>query len=205
MAGVIPNKWHMRRVADTQAKACWICYKASSTVLITPDNKDFFYICPGHLTDRGFCTPDADEAASIAAKKQQEELEREKTKLIAEFAEKKRAREKRQEERKKNKDKDKDKSDKDKDKEKTDDKKQQEKDDADEKKDAEEEEKKLNELQQGGAVEEEKARIYSLATTFYRQRVDRIRSAQQAKLTRERLSNPNTFPSVPKGPPGGPR
>ena len=35
----IPNIYHLRRVADTAAKACSICYKPSSCVLITPDNK----------------------------------------------------------------------------------------------------------------------------------------------------------------------
>lgn len=35
----LPNIWHLRRVADTAARACYICYKPSSSVLITPDNK----------------------------------------------------------------------------------------------------------------------------------------------------------------------
>jgi hypothetical protein len=35
----LPNVWHHRRVADNAAKACWICYKPSTSVLITPDNK----------------------------------------------------------------------------------------------------------------------------------------------------------------------
>lgn len=34
-----PNVYHLRRVADTASKACFICYKPSSSVLITPDNK----------------------------------------------------------------------------------------------------------------------------------------------------------------------
>ena len=39
----IPNIYHLRRVADTAAKACSICYKPSSCVLITPDNKVCIY------------------------------------------------------------------------------------------------------------------------------------------------------------------
>lgn len=35
----LPNVWHHRRVADNAAKACYVCYKPSSSVLITPDNK----------------------------------------------------------------------------------------------------------------------------------------------------------------------
>lgn len=35
----LPNVWHLRRVADTAAKACFVCYKPSASVLITPDNK----------------------------------------------------------------------------------------------------------------------------------------------------------------------
>jgi hypothetical protein len=35
----LTNVWHLRRVADTAAKACFICYKPSTSVLITPDNK----------------------------------------------------------------------------------------------------------------------------------------------------------------------
>jgi hypothetical protein len=35
----LKNIWHHRKVADGSAKACWICYKPSTSVLITPDNK----------------------------------------------------------------------------------------------------------------------------------------------------------------------
>lgn len=39
MSMSLQNIWHLRRVADTAAKACYICYKPSSSVLITPDNR----------------------------------------------------------------------------------------------------------------------------------------------------------------------
>jgi hypothetical protein len=35
----LPNVWHHRKVADGSGKACWICYKPTTSVLITPDNK----------------------------------------------------------------------------------------------------------------------------------------------------------------------
>lgn len=38
------------------AKACFVCYKPTATVLATIDTADFFYTCPIHLTDRGFAT-----------------------------------------------------------------------------------------------------------------------------------------------------
>lgn len=33
------NKWYLRRVAEASAKPCDICYKPTTSVLITPDNK----------------------------------------------------------------------------------------------------------------------------------------------------------------------
>ena len=48
--------------------------------------QDFFYVCPGHLKDRGFCSPIIDEAA-VAAKKKKE-MEAEVERLKEEFEEK---------------------------------------------------------------------------------------------------------------------
>jgi hypothetical protein len=36
------------------AKACYVCYKPSTTVLATIHTIDFLYTCPGHLTDPNF-------------------------------------------------------------------------------------------------------------------------------------------------------
>lgn len=33
------NVWHLRKVAEASAKPCDICYKSTTSVLITPDNK----------------------------------------------------------------------------------------------------------------------------------------------------------------------
>ena len=35
----LPNIWHLRKVADSSSKACYICYKPTTSVLITPDHK----------------------------------------------------------------------------------------------------------------------------------------------------------------------
>ncbi|KAH0840097.1 DUF1742-domain-containing protein [Lanmaoa asiatica] len=49
-----PNFYYKRTAAT--AKACYICYKPTVTVLATIDTADFLYTCPVHLTDRGFAT-----------------------------------------------------------------------------------------------------------------------------------------------------
>ncbi|KAL0949859.1 hypothetical protein HGRIS_009892 [Hohenbuehelia grisea] len=38
-------------------KACYVCYKPTTTVLATINTTDFIYACPGHLTDPGFASP----------------------------------------------------------------------------------------------------------------------------------------------------
>ncbi|GAM82864.1 hypothetical protein ANO11243_008500 [Dothideomycetidae sp. 11243] len=82
------NLWHHRRVADTSAKACMICYKPSSSVLVTPDSKDFFFICPAHLKDRNFAVPTDEEAKAAEERKKKEEIEKEIEKIKAEYEEK---------------------------------------------------------------------------------------------------------------------
>lgn len=39
MAAAFPNIYTHRKVAETASKACDICYKSSTSVLITPDKK----------------------------------------------------------------------------------------------------------------------------------------------------------------------
>jgi len=46
---------YYKRTAAT-AKACYVCYKPSTTVLATINTTDFLYTCPGHLTDPNFAT-----------------------------------------------------------------------------------------------------------------------------------------------------
>lgn len=134
MAGPFPNIWHLRTVAETSSKACYICYKPTTRVLITPSNKvrglytnmsrysrdssvnlpdfqDFFYICPGHLTDPGFASP-VINAEAEAAKAKKAEMDREIEKVKLEYEEK----QKRKKEKKKKGKKDDDGKDKEKDK-----------------------------------------------------------------------------------------
>ncbi|KAI4234751.1 MAG: hypothetical protein LQ349_003592 [Xanthoria aureola] len=108
MTSLLQNVWHLRRVAEASIKPCHICYKPTTSVLITPDQKDHFYVCPGHLKDRGFCTPIVDEAEA-AAKKKNEELDREIELIKAEYAEKLKKRKKSKDSKKKEKSTEKDK------------------------------------------------------------------------------------------------
>jgi hypothetical protein len=45
----------MHKTAGT-AKACFVCFKPTTTVLATSGTVDFLYTCPGHLSDSGFAT-----------------------------------------------------------------------------------------------------------------------------------------------------
>ncbi|KAI1339934.1 DUF1742-domain-containing protein [Xylariaceae sp. FL0016] len=181
----IPNVWHHRKVADTSAKGCELCYKPTTSVLVTPEKQDFFYVCPGHLKDSKFCSPIIDHEAVAARKKKEadEEVER----VRKEYEEKQRKKKEKESE---------------KDTAKKDDKDQDDKEDT--KMSAQNEESKKAEKQPSDTTQpkvEEEARIFSLQRTFHQQRVDRKRQAEVAKRNRERMSNPSFFPSVPKGQP----
>ncbi|KAM7183879.1 hypothetical protein V8F33_013330 [Rhypophila sp. PSN 637] len=174
-----PNIYTHRRVAETAAKSCDICFRLSSSVLITPDNKDFFYICPSHLKDAGFCTPKIDQAAIEARKKK--ELEEEIELVKKEYEEKKK---KKEEKDKKDK-----KGDKEKDKKDGEDEKEKDKDKPETKEDSKPTSPK---------PEEEEPRVFELKPTFYQQRINKKRQMEIAKRNRERMQDPSFFPSVPK-------
>ncbi|KAJ5725771.1 uncharacterized protein N7483_007128, partial [Penicillium malachiteum] len=182
----LTNIYHLRRVADTSAKSCLICYKPSTSVLITPDNKDFFYVCPAHLQDRHFCTPIVDKEGE--AKRQKEEaLAKEIEKVKQEYEEKQR---RKKEKAKDEKDKDKDDS-KDKDKSASDSKTKDEK----------ERDDKIDSIKNASSDSDTKPdnspRIFELHKNFYQMRIDRLRSIEMAKRNQERMKNPSLFPSVP--------
>lgn len=140
MSAPFPNIYNHRKVAEASSKACDICYKMSTSVLITPDKKvrlrflkvsyctdsnmckDFFYVCAIHLKDRYFCTPKIDEEAAKA--KREKEMDAEKEKVKKEYEEKQKKKKEKEEEKKK-KDKDDKKDDK------KDEKKDDKKDDGD--------------------------------------------------------------------------
>ncbi|KAL7954132.1 DUF1742 domain-containing protein [Trichoderma compactum] len=190
MAAPFPNLYTHRKVAESAAKACDVCYKPSSSVLITPDKKDFFYICPVHLQDRYFCAPKIDGDAIKA--KREKDLAEEKDKLMKEYQEKQRKKKEKEKEKEKEKDKDKDK-----DKEKEED---EEKDKDKEKKETKDEaEADKNDTET--PKEEDEPRVFELKSSFYQQRLQRKRQAEAAKRDRERASQPNYFPSVPTEPP----
>lgn len=56
-----PNVYVKKLVKDADSKACFLCHKPSSIVLLTISSpefefKDFFYVCQSHLADTNFCT-----------------------------------------------------------------------------------------------------------------------------------------------------
>ncbi|CAH0048451.1 unnamed protein product [Clonostachys solani] len=190
MATPFPNIYTHRKVAETSSKACDVCYKPSTSVLITPDKKDFFYICPVHLKDPNFATPKIDEEAVKA--KREKELAEEKEKLMKEYEE----RQKKKKEKEKEKEKDKDGKDKAKDK------------DEDKNKDEDKDKDKAKADDENDTPTEEEPRVFELKqlfpqllivilSVFYQQRIQKKRQAEVAKRDRERASQPGYFPSVP--------
>ncbi|ROV92170.1 hypothetical protein VMCG_09289 [Cytospora schulzeri] len=160
-----PNIYTHRKVAETSAKGCDLCYRPSTSVLVTPEKQDFFYVCPSHLKDRWFCSPIIDQAAIDAKKKK--EMEDEVERVRKEYEERQRKKKEKEESAKsKDKDKDKDKEDE-KEKEKDGGKK------ADESKDEKKDETKPE--------EDEEPRVFALHRTFYQKRLDQKRQAEMAK------------------------
>ncbi|KAL4964779.1 AAA-ATPase Vps4-associated 1 family protein [Aspergillus stella-maris] len=187
MATTLPNTWHLRRVADTAAKACLICHKPSSNVLITPNNKDFFYVCPVHLKDRHFCSPIIDTEAE-EAKRKEEAMAKEIENVTKEYeAKQKRKKEKKKEE-SKDKDQEKESDDKKTDTDKSDEKERDDKIDA-----------IKNQSTTTGTPTDDGPRIFSLHKNFYQMRIDRMRNMEAAKRNRQRLQDPSFFPSAPSG------
>ena len=153
-----PNIYHHRRVAATSAKPCMICHKPSTSVLITRDNKDFFYTCTGHLLDRGFAIPVVDEAEE-ERKRKKEELDKAIEEVKKEWEEKVKKRRK-------------DKKERDKDKDKANDEK--------EKTEEKEKDEKLKKLEcdaapKSGAGEDDGPRIFNLHKYVGALRRDRYR------------------------------
>ncbi|OAA45580.1 hypothetical protein NOR_03369 [Metarhizium rileyi] len=189
MSASFPNLYTLRKVAESAAKACDVCYKPSTCVLITPDKKDFFYVCPSHLKDTYFCCPKIDEEALKA--KREKEIAEETEKLKREYEE-------RQRQKKEKESKEKDKKDgKDKDKDK-------DKDENTDKKDTKEEpdQKSAGHSEgDGSSSPSQEPRVFELKSAFYQQRLQRKRQAEAAKRDRERVLQPGYFPSVPSAPP----
>ena len=181
------NVYHRRLVAESAAKSCWICFKPSSTVMITPDSDDYFYVCAGHLTDRKFAI--AKDGEDVAEQKRKEELEKEIEAVKKEFAEKMRKKLARR---------------KQKEHEKPDDSKAKDEkidateDDADAKDEAEKL-KQLEAKKDPVKAKVEGPRVFELQKNFYQMRVQKKRDMEVAKRAKERLRAPGAFPSVPAG------
>ncbi|KIW71440.1 hypothetical protein PV04_03609 [Phialophora macrospora] len=180
MALPFQNVFHLRTVAEASSKACYVCHKPSTKVLITPDNKDFFYVCVSHLSDRGFASPIVDAEAE-AARKKKELMDKEIEKIKQEYEEKQR----KKKAKKKAKDDDKGKKDDD-----DDDKAEKERDD------------KIKAIQTGANATDrpdDTPRVYALHKNFFQMRIDRLRNLEIAKRNQQRIKDPSFFPAVPKG------
>ncbi|KAL1892640.1 hypothetical protein Sste5346_006925 [Sporothrix stenoceras] len=191
------NVYTHRKVAEGSAKGCEICFKPTTSVLITPENKDFFYICPNHLKDRGFATPIVDKAAEEAKKKKAAEekeakIKEEMERVKKEYDERQKKKKDKKDKKDDDKDKDKDENDKDKDKDKKDKKNDEKEKDKDSKDEEDKDEKDKT-------PENDEPRVFALNKHIYLQRIEKKKQAEIAKRNRERLANPGFFPSVPKG------
>ncbi|CAK4033367.1 Hypothetical predicted protein [Lecanosticta acicola] len=181
------NLYWRRAVAGSNAKACWICYKPSTCVLTTPEGDDYFYVCPGHLTDAKFAI--AKDAEDLAKKQRDEEIEKEIEAVKKEFEEKMRKKLDRRRQKEYEKDGEKPKEDK----------KEEENDDAKDKKEKEEKLKELEKKKEPEKTKIEGPRIFELQKHFFQMRLQKKRDQEQAKRNRERLRNPTSFPSAPSG------
>lgn len=172
------NLYHRRLTAESASKACWICFKPTSTVLITEAQDDWFNICPGHLKDAKFAI--AKDAEDVEKRRREEAIEKEIAAVKKEYEEKI------------NKKKE----------SKKDDKMKREKDKKDEEEKLEkEQDEKLKALEDKRQTEKptvDGPRIFELHKQFFNMRLQRKHNAQASKRTQERLRNPNAFPSVPK-------
>lgn len=57
MSAPFPNAYTSRLVAASDSKACLVCFKPTTTVLVASNKVDFFYICSSHLKDKAFAEP----------------------------------------------------------------------------------------------------------------------------------------------------
>ncbi|KAK1585802.1 VPS4-associated protein 1 [Colletotrichum navitas] len=182
------NIYTHRKVAETAAKGCDVCYRATSSVLVAAENKDFFYVCPSHLKDKNFCSPIIDNEAVEAKKKK--ELEEEIERVKKEYEEKQKKKKEKEE------------------KDKTTDKDKAKEKGKDDKKNDDEKEAGAKSPEKDGTETPtpptEEPRVFALHKNFYGIRLEKKRQMEIAKRNRERLQQPNLFPSVPKGAPGAP-
>ncbi|TFK29218.1 DUF1742-domain-containing protein [Coprinopsis marcescibilis] len=98
------NIYYKRAVATP--KACYVCYRPTTTVLATINTLDFLYTCPSHLTDTNFASRIPDEnTAKPGPSVSPEEID----KIKKEWEEKQKMKEEKEKEKAKNAEKDKEK------------------------------------------------------------------------------------------------
>ncbi|TID31191.1 hypothetical protein CANINC_000239 [Pichia inconspicua] len=51
---IIENNYTLKKVAQKDSRSCSICFRQADAVLVSKDNKDWFYVCEVHLKDKGF-------------------------------------------------------------------------------------------------------------------------------------------------------
>ncbi len=76
------NSYRERKVAETDAKSCIICFKPSTSVLITDNSKDWFHVCSSHLNDTNFCTVVYEDGEGISKKAEHAGLSRKESTLM---------------------------------------------------------------------------------------------------------------------------
>lgn len=177
MAAPFKDIYHLRHVAEAASKACAICYKPTSAVLVSSDGKaDFFYVCEAHLKDSSFATPKVDPEVE-AAKAKKALLEKEIESLKVEWANRKK------------KDKSKETGTK-------------ENDDI-QKQETDHETEKNNEMSSLEQIISKPPRVFILNKDIYNIRLQNYRNAQRAKQTAAMLRKPTLFPKAPTHIPSG--
>ncbi|KAI0698629.1 VPS4-associated protein 1 [Cytidiella melzeri] len=59
------NLYYKRAVGTP--RACYVCYKPTTTVLATVNTVDFIYVCDTHLSDRGFASQVGEAGDGVGA------------------------------------------------------------------------------------------------------------------------------------------
>ncbi len=183
------NRYTLRRVAESNAAACMVCYRPSTAVLVSPGQIDFFYTCDAHLLDKGFATPlvDPKQKAALAKKKEDERLQMEIDKVTNEHKSKvaKKGKDKKKEAEKD--------SEKDVEKDGNENKDKKDKNVAQKEKPDE-----ATTVKEGERSEEApQNKVFTLHRSVYDTRLRRIREKEASRRRQRMLANPTTFPKVP--------
>ncbi|ANB15748.1 hypothetical protein AWJ20_3392 [Sugiyamaella lignohabitans] len=180
--------YHLRKVAESSSKPCFICYKPTTAVLVSEDGKaDFFYACEVHLQDSNFATAKIDPEVELA-KEKQKKLDAEIELLKKKWDQRQKAKEK--------------------DKSKDSDKKKEEGKDKDNKNSDKTTQAELGSLESEKKVQDSIAskspRVYIVNRSIHNIRLEHWRNIQRSKQTQKLLQDKNLFPKVPTHSPSPP-